>query len=411
MSFRIPETVCVYVRSLIGCILGLVCSTGQLHAQATDSNLLLQADEVIQLNRENFRSIKTWEGVARIESSQYKREYDLTVSTVAHARFVYDRESKQVQSYYFVADWQPSKASPHAIPLSGFESGTLWSGDRCYSLAFRSYARGQPKTVVDHPLSEVKIRPFNDPERFFPLAFFCDEDSDASVGEDLERVLTWARGTPPNGATYSFHQPMPNHFMLEWGIDTFPEIVQRYTYREDYAGNLVRSRRPSSSVSDHTAYDRTITWKQIAGCWVPSSWSQVTDLRGDGSTVNTMVVKWISQSVNSSLPPEAFTMEFMGVNAGAVLRHSESGVEDRYKGNTKAARSVQNWLSKSKEFLPVTTVSDQKAGVDAAALSRDVPVLKAPPPTDSTQHRVLWFSLSAVAVLILCFLCWLFWIR
>lgn len=285
------------------------------------------AHSMVSAAEMNFNRIQTWSGSVTVRRVEIRKKFDLKTESTASIDFHYDRSSGRSQSRCKVIDWKASRtleASP--ISTRGHQGGWLWTPQSSYSLMLDDYSSGRPRIVrVSSADKQPVPKPsVYRPERFHPLMFFQEPGSHRGASGDLKMLAGTLPAAIAQQAVINFRSDEPGVLECEVVSESSGLRMIR-KYDQSVGGNPVMQKVELDVTPERREKGViTLRWKNVDGIWLPRKWTCDREYDAFGARVDHLSVEWTSQAVNEPLPEEAFTLEFLGVQAGDTLLNGEA---------------------------------------------------------------------------------------
>lgn len=329
--------------------------------------------DIARMHRENREKIERWQGDVDIVTVLTCGDFKLT--RTAEARFVFDRQRNAMQYVYRITKWEQTESEIYPPQArTGQWSGCLWIDDQMYDLRMADHTAVDQQGVVIYPRKEPKISlsayqfcPFDvlsvrttDPDSFFRTLdrlFLGRGKSFEGYVEDLGNGITRVRKR-------SSHK--------------YPDMWWEGDFSTKHGGNLVRSHQ--TPTEGEITGNFNAKYVLLGGAYVPEECEYESLANGvDTALVPHVKIKFRRQTVNADLPVDAFTLEFMGVTAGARLVDYETKSSSTYQphGSVKPEKSLSPTSSKKagviEDAMPVISAissdaDDNSNGITLATL-------------------------------------------
>lgn len=331
-------------------------------------------EELAELRSANRDKILRWEGNAEVDLSF--TDDGVTLRRVAKVRFVYDLARNAEEYAFKVVDWtvDPPDTKKFVSQL-GHTSGTLMLDSSDYQLRISDW-KSQPKdSILIYPRKIPSINSFG--TQFYPFHLMGIE-----TGPEDEKIRMWQKYLGPGFDWFESRLTdlEPHKLEFRCRVKELPiKVWWIGKFDISNCGGLVHSVQEIPNV-EKSEYE--ITYERFGEISVPATWRHVISRPGKQNMVS---IKITRQTVNSDLPPDAFTLEFMGVRPGADLIDDATGETSTYTPDEKSTTNTFEIID------PTSYPIDDKI---------PVPEPSSKPTTESNLHSIqnIMFGLLGLAL-------------
>ncbi|MCA8992739.1 MAG: hypothetical protein KDA88_12190 [Planctomycetaceae bacterium] len=371
-------------RSVLICLVLLVT---EVSAEVTGDLSLLT--KVGDLQQANIQAIQKWTGQAeiKIHTSETKDDYDFT-ETVA-VEFAYDAADDATCFSWLVTESFARKRGHDDLvdSLKGYRAGALQTKEDYFNMSF---AAPDPRTVTVMAGGRVEPVIGGLTQSFYPMSYFriWHEESD----KYFARKLKFA-----NEEWMHTHVSQEGDLViLDTGGREYPKMKKRFVFDLSKSGLLVEFKGNDLGRGE----SQTQEYELVAGVYLPVHTVYRNALL-DGSEVGEKEVHWTNETVNEPIPESAFSLEAMGVPAGANVRDSRSLQSYRFTPSSITSNSDDSAMPNSEgSATQVESVAAEQVAPDSVDSDTSLP---------SEQGQNSWLIVLLGLVLGLGGLTW--WIR
>lgn len=289
---------------------------GRAEAEVTGDLSLLT--KVAALQKKNLDAIEQWSGRAELKFRKRSPEgYDLTYSV--DARFWHDAVARASCFSWLITESSTRFDARENLvnSLQGHRAGELQLGEDYYIMPLSAVKPDYVPVVQLVPRREPTFGSVS--QKFYPMSYFriWNEKSEEFFARKLK---------------YSGEEWMHIHIrqegqqvLLDTGGARYPEFRKQYVFDLSQNGLLVKfeARDPKRGESQRQTY------REFSGVYLPVH-TVYRNARFDGTDVSEKEVHWKDQTLNEPIPEESFTLEAMGVPAGAQVVDIQTRQTYRY---------------------------------------------------------------------------------
>ncbi|QDU36499.1 hypothetical protein Mal4_07850 [Maioricimonas rarisocia] len=294
----------------------LLLLVSRAEAEVTGDLSLLT--KVADLQKKNLDAIEQWTGRAELKFRKRAPEgYDLTYSV--DARFWHDAVARASCFSWLITESSTRFDARENLvnSLQGHRAGELQLGEDYYIMPLSAVKPDYVPVVQLVPRREPTFGSVS--QMFYPMSYFRLWNSKSE--EFFAKMLK-----------YSGEEWMHIHIrqegqqvLLDTGGARYPEFRKQYVFDLSQNGLLVKfeGRDPKRGESQRQTY------REFSGVYLPVH-TVYRNARHDGTDVSEKEVHWKDQTLNEPIPEESFTLEAMGVPAGAQVVDIQTRQTYRY---------------------------------------------------------------------------------
>ncbi len=276
-------------------------------------------DRICVAHRSNLDSLLLWAGEVLIEEDIELTE--MAVKRKAKVRFAYDKDREA-----WLFHWVNIEASDK--PFEGTQAGGMLLDGAWHTFDLYSPSENAIQGVLISARPARTVGPMTN--AFDPMYYFKVRDEDLN-----KRLDVWTTHADSDWLSLDIQREGDRVTINEANVN-IPTASAQFVFDLSQGGNLT-----SLVTRDEQRRECwTNEFEHRSGVWVPAK-TVYENVTHDGKDASIRTTTWIESIVNEDLPSDTFTLDIMGVLAGASIMDERVGKQWRYKQEPRKSAKQQ----------------------------------------------------------------------